>query len=173
MWAKISLLTEEHTCMITFHTKTLVMHRYVACSETNWCFKFSSNSCLNKNTIDAQNHEGELRERENNKKESTFKGRKSKHFHLHNLHACIYNTNTYTSHHCCITSISASFPVFLAFYIPALFSSTFFLCLRLSLHTPYLCKLSFSHHNSASVPSCCQLFAWNVICGCNRGRNWV
>lgn len=52
---------------------------------------------------------GRVKRKENNKKETTFKARESKQFHLHNLHACIYNTNTHTSHHCSITSISASF----------------------------------------------------------------
>lgn len=115
--------------------------------------------------------------KDNNERETMFKVGESKRFYLHNLLACIYNS-THTHTHPCIYPITVVshhfclrlFPVFLCLlYI----NSFFFILFLVFPPALYLCKLSFSHHNSASVPSCCWLFAWNVICRCNRGRNWV
>lgn len=83
-------------------------------------------------------------------------------FYLHSLHANIYNTNTQTSNHCGISSLLSNLTrrgYITPFFIPLLYSSTSARCHPLGIIAP--------------LPSCRRLFAWNVICRCNRGRNWV
>lgn len=83
-------------------------------------------------------------------------------FYLHSLHANIHNTNTQTFNHRGISSLLSNLArrgYITPFFIPLLYSSTSARCHPLGIIAP--------------LPSCRRLFAWNVICRCNRGRNWV
>lgn len=83
-------------------------------------------------------------------------------FYLHSLHANIHNTNTQTSNHRGISSLLSNLArrgYITPFFIPLLYSSTSARCHPLGIIAP--------------LPWCRRLFAWNIICRCNRGRNWV
>lgn len=144
-----------------------------------WSYKWVSGSSetfcdvSRRRNLQQRHYKPRWRLKENNKRATMFKAEnQSSWICISYMH--LQHTHTHTRIHP-ITVVSHHFSLRLFPISPASLHQLFF-SLHSSLVFPpalHLCKLSFSHHNSASVPSCCWLFAWNVICRCNRGRNWV